>query len=88
MPGRASRVAGRLGLALQAAHFLGQHPQGAVELHVLVNAIRRAGIDANSVDHIILGHGYQSSYTPNTARFAALRAGLPAGTPAVTVQRQ
>ncbi|MCA0315148.1 MAG: thiolase family protein [Candidatus Melainabacteria bacterium] len=56
--------------------------------HVMVNAIRRAGIDANSVDHIIMGHGYQSSYTPNTARFAALRAGLPAGTPAVTVQRQ
>ncbi|MBK9204568.1 MAG: hypothetical protein IPL73_19445 [Candidatus Obscuribacter sp.] len=35
--------------------------------HVMVNAIRRAGVDANSIDHVILGHGYQSSYTPNTA---------------------
>jgi len=56
--------------------------------HVMVNAIRRAGVDANSIDHVILGHGYQSSYTPNTGRFAWLRAGLPAGTPAMTVQRQ
>lgn len=56
--------------------------------HVMVNAIRRAGIDANSVDHIILGQAYMSSYEPNLARFAALRAGLPAGTPAYTVHRQ
>jgi acetyl-CoA C-acetyltransferase len=56
--------------------------------HVMVNAIRRAGIDANQVDGIILGHGYQSSYTPNTGRFAQLEAGLPASIPAMTVQRQ
>lgn len=63
-------------------------PVDKIAGHVMVNAIRRAGVDANSIDHVILGHGYQSSYTPNTARFAWLRAGLPAGAPAVTVQRQ
>jgi acetyl-CoA C-acetyltransferase len=56
--------------------------------HVMLNAIRRAGIDANSLDHIVLGHGYQSSYTPNTARFTQLEFGLPASIPAYTVQRQ
>jgi acetyl-CoA acetyltransferase family protein len=54
----------------------------------MLNAIRRAGIDANSLDHIVLGHGYQSSYTPNTARFTQLEFGLPASIPAYTVQRQ
>lgn len=56
--------------------------------HVMVQALRRAGVSANQVDGIILGHGYQSSYTPNTARFSALNAGLPASIPALTVQRQ
>ncbi|MBS1998388.1 MAG: thiolase family protein [Cyanobacteria bacterium SZAS LIN-2] len=56
--------------------------------HVMVNAIRRANINPSQVDGIILGHGYQSSYTPNTGRFAALEAGLPASIPAMTVQRQ
>jgi acetyl-CoA C-acetyltransferase len=56
--------------------------------HALVNAIKKTGVDPNQLDGIILGHGYQSAYTPNTARFAALNAGLPASIPAMTVQRQ
>jgi acetyl-CoA C-acetyltransferase len=56
--------------------------------HVFRQAIRRAGISPSQIDGIILGHGYQTSYTPNTARFAALNAGLPANIPAMTVQRQ
>ena len=56
--------------------------------HAMVHSIRKAGVDPNQVDGIILGHGYQSAYTPNTARFAALNAGLPASIPAMTVQRQ
>jgi len=51
-------------------------------------AVRRAGINAEQIDSIILGHGYQSAYTPNTARVAALEAGLPASIPSMTVQRQ
>jgi acetyl-CoA C-acetyltransferase len=56
--------------------------------HVMLAVLRRSGIDPNMVDQIILGHGYQSSFTPNTARFAQLEAGLPASIPAYTVQRQ
>jgi acetyl-CoA C-acetyltransferase len=56
--------------------------------HAMVNAVRKAGVNPNDIDGIILGHGYQSAYTPNTARFAALKAGLPASIPAMTVQRQ
>lgn len=56
--------------------------------HAMKQAIRRAGIDAGSLDSIVLGHGYQSSYTPNTARFSALEAEIPASVPAMTVQRQ
>jgi acetyl-CoA C-acetyltransferase len=56
--------------------------------HVMTQAVRRAGIDAGSLDTIILGHAYQSSYTPNTARFSALAAEIPASVPAMTVHRQ
>ena len=56
--------------------------------HVMTQAVRRAGVDAGSLDTIILGHAYQTSYTPNTARFSALVAEFPASIPAMTVQRQ
>src|ERR1700688_5033394 len=56
--------------------------------HVLLNVLKRAEIEPAQVDGIVLGHGYQSSYTPNIARFAALNAALPATIPAMTVQRQ
>jgi acetyl-CoA C-acetyltransferase len=56
--------------------------------HVLLSVLRRANVDPLQIDGIVLGHGYQSSYTPNTARFAAINAGLPATIPAMTVQRQ
>ncbi len=56
--------------------------------HAMTNAVRRTGVDAGKIDQIILGHGYQTSYTPNTARVAALAAGFPASIPALTVQRQ
>lgn len=55
---------------------------------VLGASVRRAAISNEQIDGIILGHGYQSAYAPNTARCAALAAGLPASIPAMTVQRQ
>lgn len=54
----------------------------------LVACVRRAEISTEDIDGVVLGHGYQSSYAPNTARCAALAAGLPASIPAMTVQRQ
>jgi acetyl-CoA C-acetyltransferase len=56
--------------------------------HVLKHAIRRAGIKAEQVDEVIIGHGFQSGYTPNTARFAWIEEGLPSSVPGMTVSRQ
>jgi acetyl-CoA C-acetyltransferase len=56
--------------------------------HAMKSATQRAKISLANVDSIILGHGYQSTYTPNTARVSALLAGFPATIPAMTVQRQ
>ena len=50
--------------------------------------LRRSQVSTEEIDGVILGHGYQSSYAPNTARCAALAAGLPASIPCMTVQRQ
>jgi acetyl-CoA acetyltransferase family protein len=50
--------------------------------------LRRSNVSNEEIDGLVLGHGYQSSYAPNTARVAALAAGLPASIPAMTVQRQ
>ncbi len=56
--------------------------------HSMTQAMRRAATAPSAYDGIILGHGYQTSYTPNTARYAALNAGVPASVPAMTIQRQ
>lgn len=52
------------------------------------SALNKAQLPAEQYDGVILGHGYQSSMAPNTARCAALAAGIPASVPAMTVQRQ
>ena len=54
----------------------------------MANAIRRAGVNPGQLEGVVLGHGYQSPYAPNTARVAALAAGIPASVPAKTIQRQ
>lgn len=56
--------------------------------HVMKNAIRRTGIKPTQIDGIIIGHRGQSAYAPNTGRFSALNAGLPASIPAMTVHRE
>jgi acetyl-CoA acyltransferase len=66
----------------------GLHP---VDLHAI--AIRalldRTGIDAAAVDDVISGAvGQIGEQSANTARWAALAAGLPESVPAVTVDRQ
>ncbi|MFZ3102974.1 MAG: acetyl-CoA C-acetyltransferase [Desulfitobacteriaceae bacterium] len=40
-------------------------------------AIRRAGIESNLVDHVIMGNVIQTSEAPNVARMAGLLAGIP-----------
>src|SRR5277367_2815357 len=56
--------------------------------HVLRHSVRRAGINPGQVDEVIVGHGFQSGYTPNTARFAWIEEGYPANVPGMTVSRQ
>lgn len=63
-------------------------PVNKLASHTMLQTIRRAGLLPEQIDSIILGHGYQSSYTPNTARVSAQDAQLPDSIPAMTVQRQ
>ncbi|WP_019153110.1 thiolase family protein [Robertmurraya massiliosenegalensis] len=55
---------------------------------VINGIIERTGIEKQSIEEVILGHGKQSTDTPNLARVASLRAGLPVEIPAYTVHRQ
>jgi acetyl-CoA C-acetyltransferase len=56
--------------------------------HAMKSATQKAKVNLADIDSIILGHGYQSTYAPNTARVSALLAGFPATIPAMTIQRQ
>jgi acetyl-CoA C-acetyltransferase len=51
----------------------------AVELGTAaaVEALRRAGVDAEDVDQTILGHARQAGNGPNTGRQVSIRAGVP-----------
>lgn len=48
-------------------------------------ALVRAGVDAASVDAVLMGNVVQAGVGPNPARQAAVAAGIPLATPAVTI---
>ena len=52
---------------------------------VIKEALNRAGIPAEHVDHVYMGCVIQAGLGQNVARQASLKAGLPVTTPAVTV---
>lgn len=54
---------------------------------VIKEALRRAGLDPEQAGEVIMGEVRQSTESSNMARVAALRAGLPEGVPAFTVNR-
>jgi acetyl-CoA C-acetyltransferase len=57
--------------------------------HVIAEAVRRAGIDPAEVEDVVLGAALQQGSTGyNVARQAAIRAGLPASVPGMTIDRQ
>ena len=67
------------------------HPVHPVDLHAhaIRELIARTGIDPAVVDDVISGAvGQIGEQSSNTARWAALAAGLPESVPAVTVDRQ
>lgn len=52
---------------------------------VIKEAISRAGVPADAVDHVYMGCVIQAGLGQNVARQASIKAGLPIETPAVTV---
>lgn len=60
------------------------HTLGAL---VIQEAIRRAGVNKEWIDEVILGEVRQSTEASNIARCAALEAGLPENVPGFTVNR-
>ena len=56
--------------------------------HAMRHAMRRAGVQPGQIDGVVLGHAFQSSLTPNTARHTWVKAGWPHQVPAWTVQIQ
>ncbi len=61
------------------------HELGAL---VMKEALNRAGVEAGMLSDVIFGDCIQTSGEANTARTAALKAGVPVEVPAVTIQRQ
>ena len=60
------------------------HTMGAL---VIKEAVRRAGVNKEWIDEVILGEVRQSTEASNIARCAALEAGLPENVPGFTVNR-
>ncbi len=52
---------------------------------VIKNALERAGVAADQVDHVYMGCVIQAGLGQNVARQASIKAGIPVETPAVTV---
>jgi len=52
---------------------------------VIKEAIKRAGVPAEAVDHVYMGCVIQAGLGQNVARQASIKAGIPVETPAVTV---
>ena len=52
---------------------------------VIKEALNRAGVPADAVDHVYMGCVIQAGQGQNVARQASIKAGLPVETPAVTV---
>lgn len=55
---------------------------------VMIDALKRAGVESEAVDEVIFGQAKQSADAANLARVAALKAGIPIEVPAYTVMRQ
>jgi acetyl-CoA C-acetyltransferase len=55
---------------------------------VMGEALKRAGVTGDMLDDVIFGDCIQTSEEANTARTAALKAGIPVEVPATTIQRQ
>ncbi|MCW3101373.1 MAG: acetyl-CoA acetyltransferase, partial [Chthonomonadaceae bacterium] len=74
---------GKPGGALSGVHPVDLHA------HAIRALVERTGVDPSRIDDVISGAvGQVGEQSMNTARWAALAAGLPESVPAVTVDRQ
>ena len=55
---------------------------------VIQESLSRAGLEADKVDDVILGHGYPSGENPAIGRLAGLKAGLPIEVPGYQLDRR
>src|SRR3990172_7098509 len=55
---------------------------------VIKEAVARTRLDPGSIDEVIFGHCLVNGETPNIARMASLKAGVPVEVPAYSLDRQ
>jgi acetyl-CoA C-acetyltransferase len=79
--GAARTPIGKYGGALRNVH---PAELGAVAARA---ALERAGVSADTVDEVLIGHGRQAGSGPNPARQVGIRAGIPDSVPAQTINK-
>jgi len=79
--GAARTPIGKYGGALRNVH---PAELGAVAARA---ALERAGVAADAVDDVLIGHGRQAGSGPNPARQVGMRAGVPDSVPAQTINK-
>ena len=79
--GAARTPVGRYGGSMRSVH---PAELGAVAARA---ALARAGVPAEAVDEVVIGHGRQAGSGPNPARQVGRRAGLPDAVPAQTINQ-
>lgn len=62
-------------------------PAADLAMYIIREIIERIEVDAQTIDHVIMGNGSVPADAPNIARIAGLKAGIPQHVPAYTVQR-
>lgn len=55
--------------------------------HAITGALEKAQVDASAVDYVIMGQVLQAGAGQNPARTAALKAGIPAAVPSLTINK-
>jgi acetyl-CoA C-acetyltransferase len=66
---------------------IAQLPAVDLGAHAIRGALERAGVGGDQVDYVIMGHVLQAGAGQITARQAAVKAGIPDGVPAVTINK-
>ncbi|MEC7916089.1 MAG: acetyl-CoA C-acetyltransferase [Actinomycetota bacterium] len=66
---------------------LGSFSGAQLGAHAISHALKRAGIDGDQVDHVVMGQVLQAGQGQITARQAAVEAGIPMDVPAITINK-